>query len=66
MLSLSRALSWDPDKRRLYWLLKRYNLQHDHRVTLSAMGRRLSETDRAIVRTFFSLYRPVGEPGVRQ
>ena len=62
LLNLSRALSRDPDKRRLYWMLRLPTLQHDHRVTLKAIGRRLTANDRAMVRTFFSLYRPIGEP----
>lgn len=65
LLSLSRSLSRDPDKRILWWLLKHANLHHDHRVQLVAIKRRLKEPERALVRTLFSLYRPVGVPGIR-
>jgi hypothetical protein len=64
MKQLIRALSPDPDKRRLYWLLRLPTLQHDHRTTLSAIKLRMTDTDRAMVRTLFSLYRPVGVPDV--
>ena len=61
---LTRALSRDADKRRLYWLLSRPALQQSHREALAAIGWRLTPADRALVRTLFSLYRPVGVPPI--
>ena len=65
LLGLSRLFSRDSDKRRLWWLLKHPTLQHDHRVQLAVMKRCLTDTDRALVRVLFALYRPVGVPGIR-